>query len=96
MNDERRYVPLSGWLPLGISLLLFFGSPATAVFLGVSGALSDAGTYGTTLTRPDLFQSYYLEQIGLLLRNHRRPVVVGISDKPMALPFVIEEATAGR
>jgi len=58
------------------------------------GALSDTGTYGTTLTRPDIFRDYYLEQIGLLLRNHRRPVVVGISDRPMPLPFVIEEATA--
>ena len=58
------------------------------------GALSDAGTYGTTLTRPDLFRSYYREQIGLLMRNHQRPVWVGVSDKPMALPFVIEEATA--
>jgi AMP nucleosidase len=58
------------------------------------GQLSDAGSYGTTLTRPDLFRSYYREQIGLLLRNHRRPVLVGVSDTPMALPFVIEEATA--
>ena len=59
------------------------------------GTLSDAGTYGTTLTRPDLFAEYYLEQMGLLLRNHNQSLFVGVSDRPIPLPFVIEEATAG-
>lgn len=58
------------------------------------GTLRYPGTYGTTLTRPDLFDGYYRRQIGLLLKNHRVPVYVGWSDQPMPLPFVIEEATA--
>jgi len=52
------------------------------------GAVIEAGTYGTTLTHPDLFHSYYLRQIGLLIRHHNTPVVVGESDSPIPLPFV--------
>ena len=58
------------------------------------GVLLDPGTYGTTLTRPDVFGDYYREQIGLLLENHRVPVVVGISDRIIPLPFVVEDSTA--
>jgi AMP nucleosidase len=55
------------------------------------GAIFDPGIYGTTLTRPDIFAEYYREQIGLLLRNHRVPVYVGVSERRMPLPFVIED-----
>lgn len=58
------------------------------------GALHDPGVYGTTLTRPGLFADYYREQISLLLQNHRVPVVVGVSDRPIPLPFVVDESTA--
>ena len=34
------------------------------------GFVSGPGTYETTLTRPELFGRYYLEQFSLLLRNH--------------------------
>ncbi|MGZ5275773.1 MAG: AMP nucleosidase, partial [Caldimonas sp.] len=34
------------------------------------GFVAGPGTYETTLTRPDLFASYYLEQFRLLLQNH--------------------------
>jgi AMP nucleosidase len=56
------------------------------------GVLLEPGVYGTTLTRPDLFGRYYLEQIDLLLRHHDVPVVVGVSDRQIPLPFVIEES----
>ncbi len=58
------------------------------------GALHDPGVYGTTLTRPALFGEYYRHQIALLLQHHGTAVVVGISDRRMPLPFVIEESTA--
>jgi AMP nucleosidase len=58
------------------------------------GALHDPGVYGATLTRPELFAEYYRRQIELLLEHHGVPVVVGISDRRMPLPFVIEESTA--
>jgi len=57
------------------------------------GAPRDPGVYGTTLTRPDLFEQYYREQIELLLKNHDVPVVVGVSDRPIPLPFLVETAT---
>lgn len=58
------------------------------------GALHDPGIYGTTLTRPSLFNDYYRRQIELLMDHHGVPVAVGISDRQMPLPFVIEESTA--
>ncbi|MCX8101481.1 MAG: AMP nucleosidase [Geminicoccaceae bacterium] len=59
------------------------------------GVLHEPGLYGTTLTRPSLFAEYYRTQLGILIGNHRLPVVVGISRRPIPLPFVVEEATAG-
>jgi AMP nucleosidase len=58
------------------------------------GSLPYPGTYGTTLTRPDLFAEYYREQIALLLANHKVPVHVGVSDRPIPLPFLMEHAAA--
>jgi AMP nucleosidase len=56
------------------------------------GVLLEPGTYGSTLTRPDLFARYYEEQIGYILRHHGVPVHVGVSSRPIPLPFVIEES----
>jgi len=58
------------------------------------GELPGPGAFGTTLTRPDLFPTYYLEQLQLLLANHDQPIWVGESFHPIPLIFVIEEATA--
>jgi AMP nucleosidase len=56
------------------------------------GVLLEAGTYGATLTRPDLFGRYYEEQVGYILKHHGVPVHVGLSNRPIPLPFVIEES----
>lgn len=55
------------------------------------GVLHEPGVYGTTLTRPDLFRDYYRTQITILMKNHQQPVVVGISDRPIPLPFATED-----
>jgi AMP nucleosidase len=55
------------------------------------GALHDPGTYGATLTNPRLFGDYYRTQLGLLMRNHGVPIVTGISDRPIPLPFIAED-----
>ena len=47
------------------------------------------GRYVTTITRPDLFRSYLEAQIGLLLKNHGVPVVVGESSTPMPVHFAV-------
>jgi AMP nucleosidase len=58
--------------------------------LSAFGAVLESGTYGTTLTRPDIFHAYYKQQIELLINHHKTPVVVGESDWPIPLPFVDE------
>ncbi len=56
------------------------------------GVLLEPGVYGTTLTRPDLFDRYYREQIAFVLGHHEVPVHVGVSDRQIPLPFVVEES----
>jgi len=63
------------------------------------GYVPEPGTYATTVTRPDLFRNYLEQQIGLLLRNHRVPVTVGISTTPIPLHFAMaghHEVTIGQ
>ncbi len=59
------------------------------------GALHDPGIYGATLTHPRLFADYYRTQLGLLIRNHGVPIATGISDRPIPLPFVVDEIGSG-
>ncbi len=47
------------------------------------------GTYGATITRPDLFRNYLTQQLGHLIRNHGVPVQVGISDTPIPVHFAV-------
>lgn len=55
------------------------------------GLLTRPGVYETTLTRPDVFESYDLEQIRLLLSNHGGEVEVGVSQTPIPLHFALGE-----
>jgi len=56
------------------------------------GFLSRPGVYRTTLTRPDLFRAYYLEQFSLLLKNHPESELrVGVSDVSIPLHFALGE-----
>ncbi len=57
------------------------------------GHVPAPGTYATTVTRPDLFENYLAEQIGLLIRNHGRPVIVGDSTTPIPLHFAFAEGS---
>ncbi|MGI9452234.1 MAG: AMP nucleosidase [Geminicoccaceae bacterium] len=91
-NDDETGRPIDACYP-------FLGVKIDAATLNLDarlsyGALHDPGLYGTTLTRPSLFQDYYRRQIELLMNHHGVPVVVGISKQRMPLPFVIEESTA--
>ncbi|WP_138468521.1 AMP nucleosidase [Poseidonocella sp. HB161398] len=51
------------------------------------GHVTEPGRYATTITRPDLFENYLTQQVGLLLRNHGVPVQVGWSATPMPIHF---------
>jgi len=55
------------------------------------GFVAGPGTFETTLTRPDLFNGYYLEQFELLLRNHGVPLEVGLSSHPIPIHFSFAE-----
>ncbi len=58
------------------------------------GTVSGAGSFGVTVTNPELFKSYYLEQIQLLMDNHQVPVWVGVSHRQIPLTFALENLTA--
>ncbi len=55
------------------------------------GFVARPGSYETTLTRPDLFGSYYRMQFDLLLRNHQVSIEIGTSSQPIALHFAMAE-----
>ncbi|MEO8299066.1 MAG: AMP nucleosidase [Burkholderiales bacterium] len=55
------------------------------------GFVAGPGVFETTLTRPDLFAEYYLEQFDLLLRNHGVPLEVGLSSTPIPIHFSFAE-----
>ena len=55
------------------------------------GFVAGPGSYETTLTRPDLFGNYYLEQFRLLLRNHGVSLEVGTSAQPIPVHFSFAE-----
>ncbi|WP_323035254.1 AMP nucleosidase [Pararhodobacter sp.] len=53
------------------------------------GYVPEPGTYASNVTRPDLFKNYLEQQIGLLLKNHNEPVVIGQSDTPIPVHFAM-------
>ncbi len=55
------------------------------------GFVAGPGTYETTLTRPELFGSYYREQFRLLLKNHGQPLEIGTSTQPIPVHFSLGE-----
>ncbi|MBA4492299.1 AMP nucleosidase [Paracoccus sp. S1E-3] len=57
------------------------------------GHVSLPGTYTATITRPDLFEHYLREQLGLLMRNHGVPITVGYSETPMPVHFAVATRT---
>lgn len=57
------------------------------------GHVSHPGTYSTTVTRPDLFRNYLIQQLSLLMENHGVPVEIGLSETPMPLHFAVAGTT---
>ncbi|WP_024586411.1 AMP nucleosidase [Aliihoeflea sp. 2WW] len=57
------------------------------------GHMPQPGHYTTTITRPDLFDSYLLDQLTLLMRNHGVPITVSESETPIPLHFAFLEGT---
>ena len=60
--------------------------------MGLSyGFVAGPGRFETTLTRPDLYGTYYLEQFKLLLENHQMALEVGTSTQPIPVHFSFAE-----
>ena len=55
------------------------------------GFVAGPGRFETTLTRPDLYADYYLEQFTLLLENHQIELEVGTSSQPIPVHFSFAE-----
>ncbi|MES2878867.1 MAG: AMP nucleosidase, partial [Pseudomonadota bacterium] len=55
------------------------------------GFVAGPGRFETTLTRPDLYATYYLEQLTLLLENHQVELEVGTSTQPIPVHFSFAE-----
>lgn len=57
--------------------------------------LSASGSYSVTITRPDLFRTYLLEQLEPLMRDYQPLVEVGVSDEEIPYPYVISALNGG-
>ena len=55
------------------------------------GFVAGPGRFETTLTRPDLYAKYYLEQFRLLIENHQVELEVGTSTQPIPVHFSFAE-----
>ena len=55
------------------------------------GFVAGPGRFETTLSRPDLYADYYLEQFTLLLENHGVELEVGTSSQPIPVHFSFAE-----
>ena len=55
------------------------------------GFVAGPGRFETTLTRPDLYHDYYLEQFRLLLENHGVELEVSTSAQPIPVHFSFAE-----
>jgi AMP nucleosidase len=55
------------------------------------GFVAGPGRFETTLTRPDLYRDYYLEQFSLLMQNHGVELEVGTSTQPIPVHFSFAE-----
>ncbi len=53
------------------------------------GHVAQPGTYSTTITRPDLFRKYLIQQIDLLMKNHGVSVQIGPSETPIPVHFAV-------
>ncbi len=54
------------------------------------GHVVEPGEYSTTVTRPDLFRNYLIQQISLIIDSHSTNVTIGVSATPIPLHFAMK------
>ena len=57
------------------------------------GHVPGPGWYSITVTRPDLFKNYLIQQIALLIENHKVDVEISVSDTAIPIHFAMIGAT---
>jgi len=80
----RAYYP-----EVGVSILSYSQADSRQAY----GHMASPGHYTTTITRPELFDSYLTEQLSLIIRNHGVSVTVSESATPIPLHFAFLEGT---
>ena len=80
--------PVRGYYPmLGVSVETVQPSRAARSY----GFCDQPGRYSATVTRPDLFERYLIEQLTELRRNHGCSFEIGLSNTPMPIHFAFAE-----
>ena len=54
------------------------------------GHVTEPGIYSATVTQPELFENYLIQQISLLIENHNVPIAIGVSKTPIPLHFAMK------
>ncbi len=57
------------------------------------GHMPTPGNFSTTITQPQLFENYLLDQLRMIMRNHGVPITVAESTTPIPLHFAFLEGT---
>lgn len=57
------------------------------------GFVAGPGRYSTTLTRPDIFAQYYVDQFQQLLKNHQEPLEVGVSQTAIPIHYAFQSGS---
>jgi AMP nucleosidase len=68
----------------------YAGGPPASDRMRSFGRLYEAGTYATTITRPQLFRGYLAEQLELLIGDFDVAVETGHSRQEIPFPYVLE------
>lgn len=55
------------------------------------GHVTRPGHHETTITQPELYHTYLLDQISMLIASHGVPVEVGLSDTPIPIHFAFPD-----
>ncbi|WP_312127713.1 AMP nucleosidase [Brevundimonas sp.] len=86
-DAEARAHGLFAYPRLKIS---WFGDKPQNLETRAFGRLSRPGIYATTITRPDLFRNYLLEQLTLLADEYGAEFEVEPSDQEIPFPYVLD------
>jgi len=86
-DAQKRAHGLFSYPKLTIS---WFGDKPQNLETRAFARLSRPGVYSTTVTRPDLFRNYLLEQLTLLSNEYGATFEVGPSDQEIPFPYVLD------